>query len=54
MHSEQLTLATRGMVIQPPIHVQLHSAMIDFELKVQQVISASRWRTRCGCLAPGW
>jgi gamma-glutamyltranspeptidase len=54
MHSEQPTLATRGMVAQPQIHVQLLSAMIDFELNVQQAISAPRWHTHCGGLAPGW
>lgn len=54
MHSEQPTLATRGRVARPQIHVQLHSAMIDFEVNVQPAISAPRWHTRSGGLTPGW
>lgn len=54
MHSEQPTLATRDIAAPAQIHVQLHAAMIDFELNVQQAISALRWHTHSGGLAPGW
>ncbi len=32
---------------QPQIHVQLPSAMIDFQRNVQQAVSASRWSQGC-------
>ncbi len=40
-----MALGSMGGDAQPQIHVQLLSAMIDFELNVQQAISAPRWRS---------
>jgi gamma-glutamyltranspeptidase/glutathione hydrolase len=40
-----MALGSMGGDTQPQIHVQLLSAMIDFDLNVQQAIAAPRWRS---------
>jgi gamma-glutamyltranspeptidase len=40
-----MALGSMGGDAQPQIHVQLLSAMLDFDLNVQQAIAAPRWRS---------
>jgi gamma-glutamyltranspeptidase/glutathione hydrolase len=40
-----LVVGTMGGDAQPQIHVQLLSAMLDFDMNVQQAIAAPRWRS---------
>nr|HET6904267.1 gamma-glutamyltransferase [Ktedonobacteraceae bacterium] len=49
-----LALGSMGGDAQPQIHVQLLSALIDFDLNVQQAIAAPRWRSvRVRMASPG-